>query len=143
MNTAEASPISAPLSIGILARSDKTMTELVSYFARVGAIGTHLPDLQALHAPDDAIERIHAIVIFPDDFEPEAMDAALAAFSAKTPSLLQIIITRQPLRFLSTSPDLTQPPYRAVLPRPSFGWRILDAIRDHRQKSSPDRGTDS
>lgn len=134
MNTAEASPIPAPLRIGILARSDQTRSELASYFARVGAVATHLPDLQALHAPDDVLERIHAIVIFPDDFEPQAMDAALAAFSARTPGLFQLIITRQPLRFLSTSPDPMQPPHRAVLPRPSFGWRILDAIRDHRQR---------
>lgn len=70
-------------------------------------------------------------VIFPDDFDDEEVQPILRELRLTQPRLLLLMVTRAPQRFR----DLVQADRRSfppiLLPRPSFGWEILDAIRAH------------
>lgn len=120
------SPLSnARVRIGILAKSDRTVSDLLSYFAKVG-IDAQRHDEQDAAAPTQTCESLQAMVIFPDDFEAELVDRMLAQLTSREPALFQLIVTRQPQRFTAAA-DLP----RLVMPKPTFGWVILDAIRAH------------
>jgi len=77
-----------------------------------------------------------ATIIFPDDFEHEDILALVRALRRRRPHILSLIVTREPQRFFeATKPDgRSVPP--TLLPKPSFGWDILDAIRAHADESA-------
>jgi hypothetical protein len=72
-----------------------------------------------------------AAVIFPDDFADEDVVALMRRLRRTRPRLFSLIVTREPHRFV----DVVKPDGRSLpplmLPKPSFGWDILDAIRAH------------
>jgi hypothetical protein len=70
-------------------------------------------------------------VIFPDDFQPATVEKLLRRLSNRAPSPFQVIVTREPLRFLVPKDGVRGSINRCVLPRPAFSWLILDAIRGH------------
>jgi hypothetical protein len=71
-----------------------------------------------------------AVVVFPDDFEWEAVVPALTACLRSSPQALPVIVTNTPERFESfVWPDDAAVPF--VIPKPAWGWTILDAIRSH------------
>jgi hypothetical protein len=70
-----------------------------------------------------------AAVLFPDDFEYEEVIALVRQLRRARPRLFLLIVTRHPQHFH----DVVKPDGRSlppvILPKPSFGWDILDAIR--------------
>lgn len=75
----------------------------------------------------------NAAVVFPDDFELAAVVAWIAAIRQTHPRLLLVLVTGTPQHFrAAVSPDGTSIP-PLVLPKPAFGWTILDAIRSVRE----------
>jgi hypothetical protein len=70
-----------------------------------------------------------AAVLFPDDFSDEEVVTLVKRLRRTRPRLLSLIVTREPQRFH----DVAKPDGRSLppimLPKPSFGWDILDAIR--------------
>jgi hypothetical protein len=80
---------------------------------------------------------LQAIVFFPDDFEGECVDRFLDRLGQFAPALLQLIVTRQPQRFVASSLSQNTLPPRSVLSRPTFGWRLLDAVRAHLDSELP------
>jgi hypothetical protein len=70
-----------------------------------------------------------AVVIFPDDFGPSAVADALTNLGAKRPHTLLVLVTCAPKRFVKVTPPLGAT--TLVVPRPVWGWTILDAIREH------------
>lgn len=125
------------LSVGILALSDDTAEELIGYLVRAGVTAMRISGPRDLAEPSSRTQQLHSVVIFPDDYAAQAIEAALASLARATPDLLQIIVTRQPLRFLSTRSDPTSAINRFVLPRPTFGWLILDTVRSNQQTTKP------
>ncbi|HEY2369837.1 MAG TPA: hypothetical protein VGH87_25735 [Polyangiaceae bacterium] len=67
-----------------------------------------------------------AVVVFPDDYPPPKVRATLAHLKEK--DVLTVLVTSD-LRAFSTTNTL-------VLPKPAWGWTILDAIRDAFVESS-------
>jgi hypothetical protein len=65
-----------------------------------------------------------AAVIFPDEFTDAAVDALLRELRSSLPDALLLVVTGSPRRYQAR-------PYMRVLPKPSFGWDILDAVRAH------------
>jgi hypothetical protein len=126
-----APPSLEPPAIGIIAKNDRTVTELLHYFAQVGASAKRLPELARWKSHPEESAGLQAFVIFPDDFEASLITETLTWIAEQAPRLLQLVVTRQPQRFLPTTIGPAPPPHRFVLPRPSFGWLILDAIRAH------------
>jgi DNA-binding NtrC family response regulator len=109
----------APQHVVVVARRAETLDGLHAYLDRLG-VPSHcartLDDLE--HA---APEGMTALVVFPDDLAPGDVLASLATLRRDRPRVRTIVITRSPERFRVDSVDV-------VLPRPAFGWDILDAI---------------
>jgi hypothetical protein len=72
-----------------------------------------------------------AVVIFPDEYVAAEVVARITALRAAQPRLLILLVTGAPQRFgaaLSADGESLLP---VVVPKPAFGWTILDAIRAH------------
>jgi hypothetical protein len=68
-----------------------------------------------------------AFLFFPDDFAWEKVIVMLASIAEQRPFALRVLVTSRPDRFecLGAADGLL------VVPRPSWGWALLDAIRGH------------
>jgi hypothetical protein len=117
-----------PAYVTIVSRNPETLDGLQQYLGRAGIPSRTTRALTNLTevAPDHAT----ATVIFPDDFDEEAVLARVSVLRRKRPGLLILLITRAPNRIRSAlvddDPGLPMP---TVLAKPLFGWLILDAIR--------------
>ena len=117
------------MHVSIVSANPETLDGLHAYLCGAG-VPSHctraVQDL-VLASPESAT----AAVIFPDDFEHEEVLTVVRELRRARPRLLSLIVTREPHRFR----DVTQADGRSlppiVLPKPSFGWDILDAIRAH------------
>jgi hypothetical protein len=69
-----------------------------------------------------------AFVLFPDDFPWARVVATLAELAAQRPQALSVVVTALPNRF----DELPLPDGALIVPRPVWGWKILDALRAHR-----------
>jgi len=124
-----------PLHVTVVANNAETLSSLQTYFDDVG-VPTHgtraISDLSTV-APATTV-----VVLFPDDFEDRAVVDMIAVLRRARPKLFMLVVTRQPQLFGDALvPDgRSRPPL--VLPRPSFGWSILDAIRAHADAPSPE-----
>ena len=113
----------------IVSANPETLDGLQSYLGGAG-VPSHctraLLDLEMV-APQCAT----AAVIFPDDFDDGVVLALVRTLRRIRPRLLSLIVTREPRRFhdVVQADGRSLPPI--VLPKPSFGWDILDAIRAH------------
>jgi len=66
------------------------------------------------------------VVLFPDDFDAASVDSCLRSLEAKQPQTLPVVVTSTPKRFDAfTSGNRSL----LVIPKPAWGWTILDAIR--------------
>jgi hypothetical protein len=119
----------ARVYVSIVSANPETLDGLHSYLCGAG-VSSHctrgVQDL-ALVAPELAT----AAVIFPDDFENEEVLVLLRALRRARPRLLSLIVTRAPQCFRDVVQDDGRSLPPVVLPKPSFGWDILDAIRAH------------
>jgi hypothetical protein len=104
----------------------ETLDGLQAYLQRAGvsARGTRLLD-----GPAWQRSTINAVVLFPDDFGVVEVECAVARLAAARPTLLQVLVTREPRRFgsLAETTGAVTPP--VILAKPAWGWTILDAIR--------------
>jgi hypothetical protein len=97
--------------VTVVANNPQTLEDLYSYFTQVGVTsnGTRELDAAALTPAGGT-----ALVLFPDEFEQADVEAAILALRRARPKLL--IVPR-------------------VLPKPAFGWTILDAIQGRADRS--------
>lgn len=125
-----------PLStyVTIVSRNPETLDGLQDYLGRAG-----IPSrcTRALHdVAAVAPEHATATVIFPDEFAEAAVLALVLELRRKHPRLLTLLITRSPNRFRSIlGGEDPRSPTLMVLPKPLFGWVILDAIRGQSVKT--------
>jgi hypothetical protein len=117
-----------PAYVTIVSGNPETTDGLRQYLGRAG-----IPS-RSLHAVDDlalvAGDPATAVVIFPDDFAEEAVLKLVAGLRRRHRRLRILLVTQAPNRFLSAlNADDVRLPMPTVLPKPSFAWTILDAIR--------------
>jgi hypothetical protein len=117
-----------PLYVTVVANNAETLSSLQSYFDGAG-VPTH--GTRAITDLSMVAPATTAVVLFPDDFEDHAVVDMIATLRRARPKLLMLVVTRQPQIFGDAlAPDgRSRPPL--VLPKPTFGWSILDAIRAH------------
>ncbi len=115
----------APL-VAIIAGRRETRDELLSYLDGAGLPAHGTDALTARLAP-----AIREVVLFPDDFAIAEVAAAVPRLR-RAPRLL-VLVTSEPQRYaeLIAPVDGTRPPM--VMPKPAFGWMLVDAIRAHRE----------
>ena len=126
-------PSGQSLSVTVIADNPKTTDGLRVYLSDAG-LAPHASN--ALADACSLPKATFAAVIFPDEFEVDEVVSRLLELRAARPRLLILLVTSTPQRFLSALiPDgRSRPP--TVLPKPAFGWTILDAIRAHRSEPS-------
>ncbi|HSO39371.1 MAG TPA: hypothetical protein VLT33_42885 [Labilithrix sp.] len=118
--------------VAIVSANPETLDGLQSYLqsAGVAARGTRrLEDCAALTAPATV-----AVVLFPDEFAHESVVAAVADLGARGPGILRVLVTGHPRTFDAMIEGLRNV---LVVPRPVWGWTILDAIRAHVDGDGP------
>jgi hypothetical protein len=113
--------------VSIVSANPETLDGLHAYFEGAG-VSSHCTS--AVRNLDRVASRCAtAAVLFPDDFDDGDVLALVKQLRRARPRLFLLIVTRQPQRFR----DVAKPDGRSlppiILPKPSFGWDILDAIR--------------
>lgn len=114
------------LRVTVVAGSAKTIQGLLAYLSDAGVNSDALKQLPE----PSAVEQLgDALVIFPDDFEPSTVLSTVESVQTLRPRVRLLLITSAPQRYqLRGTIDRVQPPI--LLPKPAFGWSILDTIRD-------------
>lgn len=113
--------------IGVVASRRETRDGLARYLRETGFQADELTALDARDLDDDA----RALVVFPDDFELRAVRRFVQALRSARPRVLIVVVTRAAVvleRVLAPEDDTTTP---VILPRPPFGWSIVDVLRGH------------
>jgi hypothetical protein len=120
----------APLYVTVIADNPETIDGLQEYLRGAG-VSSH--GARALREVRVVPPATTAVVLFPDELGTEEVVESIGVLRAARPLLLLLIITGAPQRFRAAlGPDgCSLPPI--VLPKPAFGWTILDAIRAHAQ----------
>jgi hypothetical protein len=118
-----------PVYVSIVSANPETLDGLHAYLGGAGIPSHCIRYLQDLARVGP--KAATAAVIFPDDFEHEEVLKIVRQLRRTRPRLLSLIVTREPRRFreAAQADGRSLPPI--VLPKPSFGWDILDAIRAH------------
>jgi hypothetical protein len=116
-----------PDHVTVVSKNPDTLDRLQEYFdaSGVAAHGTRwVRKANAMIAPATT-----AVVLFPDEFSHADVVALITELRRTRPRVLLVIVTREPRKLEPVLlPDgRSVPPL--VLPKPSFGWSILDAIR--------------
>ena len=70
-----------------------------------------------------------AVIVFPDEFDPEAAVKALRAAKKHRGGVLLVVVTHDPRRFEELAGDTEQDDSVVVLAKPAWAWTILDTIR--------------
>jgi len=110
----------------VVAESQGTLDNLHSYFTRVGVTSTGARELGDVSmVPRDAT----SLVLFPDAFDYALVEGFVLALRRARLELRILLVSSAPQHLAAAvAPDgISVPPL--VLPRPAFGWTILDAIR--------------
>ena len=115
-------------AVTIVSTHSETLDGLQSYLARAGVGARCTRDLAACTRFASEAARNVAVVLFPDDFRREKVLAALTDL-ASTPTVLVVLVTAHPRKFEQADGVI-------IMPRPAWGWSILEAIRAHVAKGS-------
>jgi hypothetical protein len=113
----------------VVAENPETIDALHDYLSRAGV---SLRSSRQLLEVGSIAAHARALVLFPDEFELRQVSQVLALARSVRARLPILLITGAPQRFTAAL-DLTPPPI--VLPKPAFGWTILEAIRTHARPS--------
>lgn len=118
----------------VIAHNPETLDGLQAYLRSVGIVSRSSRSIGRAGEHLDA--TVGAVVVFPDDDEFEEVVASVGRIRRARPRVLVIVVTREPQRFQTRfeGGERTAPPL--VLPKASFGWAILDAIRARRAGST-------
>jgi hypothetical protein len=110
-------------SVTIVSRNPETLDGLKGYLRGAGVVAhctRNLADCTLL-----ASKGTRAVVMFPDDYRWETVIATLADLAALRPPAVPVLVTAHPQRF----EELTDAENVILMPRPAWGWTILDAVR--------------
>lgn len=109
----------------IVSNNRETLDGLQRYLGDAGVIARCARDV--VECAKVASSSTVAFVLFPDDFPWEQVVVTLATLAEQKPRVLPVLVTARPDRFQR----LTTPESVLIVPRPAWGWTILDAIRAH------------
>ena len=115
----------APLCI-VIAANRETGDGLHGYFSKSGfttRTSCRLQDVGPL-----CIDA-HCVVLFPDDFSEDEVLTSIRALRREQPRLLMLLVTATPQRFQTACAPNATTLSPIVVPKPAFGWSLLDAMR--------------
>ena len=133
MNPLQSAKRRRSLHVTIVSDNPETLDGLEAYLRRAGVTtnGTkHVEKMSEMTPPASSV-----VLLFPDDFHSELMMSALANLLSQRPNILPVLVTKEPQRFESL-PTARGGVLPLVVPKPVWGWTILDAIRDRLDSAS-------
>ena len=129
-----AEPPVKSLFVTVVAARRETIEALHTYLQGAG-VASHAT--QALTDPALLSPGTTAVVLFPDEFDrAEVVHRVLSLRTARAPLLL-VVVTGTPQRFRPALDPDAHGLLPIVLPKPAFGWSILDALRGQDRAESP------
>jgi hypothetical protein len=125
MRPRDREPEAKSLVVAVVSKNHETHEGLRTYLETAGVDARCLSDVTTCtrDAPAGAV----AFVVFPDDFEWEPVAKAIRELLDRRAKALPVVVTAHPKRF-----DVFGRTSRIlVVPRPAWGWTIVDAVRVH------------
>jgi DNA-binding NarL/FixJ family response regulator len=120
-----------PLRVTIVSSNPETLDGLQAYLRQAGVDARGTSEIES----GVALEPYPcAVVFFPDEFPAGDVLREVARLHRERPRLLVVIVTRDPRAFTETIDPRGRVP-TVVVPKPVWGWAILDAIRGHLETS--------
>jgi hypothetical protein len=126
-------PGGATPRVVVVCENPETVDGLQTYFF---GVGIPAESARSLEATRSLPKQTTALVVFPDGFRATEVIERVLALQVKWPRLLQLLITSEPRRFSAALQREGSSASLLVLPRPVFGWTIVDAIRLHAEGQS-------
>jgi hypothetical protein len=125
MSESHASPEATASCVLVVGADAELLEQLRHYLTRAGirARGTRCLDEAWRTA------RGQALVLFPDDFDAGAVADGLGRVCSGSPYPKVIIITAGPRLFDPLLESLGRPDSVVVMPKPVWGWTILELLR--------------
>jgi len=123
----------------IISRNNATAEDLRAYFEHCGVRSAVSDRLDAID-PSDA----RAVILFPDEFPEHAVAEGIRELARRFVRSRAVIVTRDTARFEDLVSEVgALPPGRLfVLPRPVWGWTLLDRVlQPLASPHEPDRRT--
>jgi hypothetical protein len=109
--------------VTIVAKNPETLDGLLAYLRNAGIAGR---GTRAIEEASSA--RSPVVVLFPDDYDRVLVLSLLTTLRAEHPSVLPVVVTSDPRSF-ERLVSSGEPAPILVVPKPAWGWTILDAIR--------------
>jgi hypothetical protein len=116
---------SAPLLVTIVAKNASTLRGLETYLRGAGVLATTTAAIERV--VDMTPPAAAAVILFPDEFAPQAAADALATLKGRRPDVLVVIVTNEPQRFDERDEDDAL--RSLIMAKPAWAWTILDAVR--------------
>jgi len=107
--------------VAIVAVNAETRGDLVRYLREAGVDARADKSLKVPPTCEVA-------VVFPDEYETRVVVRELARLRKQRPGLRVVIVTRDPRAFEDAGASSHREP-AIVIPKPAWGWKILDAVR--------------
>jgi hypothetical protein len=114
----------------IVSDDDDTLLRLRDYLVRAGV------ETEATRRLGDAWggSASQSIVLLPDDFDSGEVTGGLGQLLLRTPSPFVIIVTAGPGSYEPLIESLGNPSSVVIVPKPVWGWTILDLLRQWQQQ---------
>jgi hypothetical protein len=110
----------------VISASSETLDGLTAYFSRAGVSCESRRTANPLAGLPTSVR---AVVVFPDDFPSHEIGTYLALVGARRPDVTLVIVTSDAAAYAARRTTEGRPLNATVLPRPAFGWTILDVVR--------------
>ena len=113
----------------IVADNRETLDGLQTYLSEAGLVPRCTCEL--VRRKTLISDRTLAVILFPDDYEWSDVTHELDNVEARLARVLLVLVTAHPQRCQAMT--MTAKREIVIVPRPVWGWTILDAIRAHRE----------
>lgn len=115
-------PNNPPRRLALISADRETLDGVRDYFERAGARVRTTSRLDEAH---DASAGADAVVFFADDYPADESSQVLSAFSAP----VLVVVTADLVGFNARRRTWSHAGRVVVLPRPAWGWVLLDAVQ--------------
>ena len=111
------------MNVLIVCDNDETLLGLRGYLIGAGVNAHATRRLSDAWGQSGTVE---AMVLFPDDFDPQEVSDGLTRSLQKFPRTLAVVVTGDPQRFNSLVAGFRS---SVVMAKPAWSWTILDVLR--------------